>query len=115
MNSSHAVRNSSLSSEGNNKVYPESIFREDTALTGNGSPVKQWKSALIVPDFDKSESCSKLPIKDNDTLMAKLLEARMERQKSRSRASISKSSFSSARQVCNEKHRNVSSCHGIAL
>ncbi|KAL9320447.1 hypothetical protein ACSQ67_012286 [Phaseolus vulgaris] len=116
-NASHAVRNSSLSSEGNDKVYPESIFREDlllrTALTGKGSPVQQWKSTLIVPDFDNSEFCSKLPIKD--TLMTKLLEARMERQKSRSRASISKSSFSSARQVCNEKHRNVSSCHGIAL
>ncbi|RDX67688.1 hypothetical protein CR513_53402, partial [Mucuna pruriens] len=81
MNSSHIVRNSSLSSEGNDKVYPESIFRKDScvhsAVTGNGSPVKQWKSTLIVPDFDKSESCS--------TLMAKLLEARLERQKSRSR------------------------------
>ncbi|CAJ1961224.1 unnamed protein product [Sphenostylis stenocarpa] len=120
MNSSYVVRNSSLSSEGDdNKVYPESIFREDvlvhSARTGNGSPVKQWKSTLIVPDFDKSESCSKLPIKDNDTLMAKLLEARMERQKSRRRASISKISFPSARQVCDEKHRNVSSCNGIEL
>ncbi|BAT87885.1 hypothetical protein LR48_Vigan10g160800 [Vigna angularis] len=115
MNSSHAVRNSSLSSEGNDKVYPESIFREDLPLRTALSPVKQWKSTLIVPDFDKSESCSKLLIKENDTLMEKLLEARMERQKSRFRASISKSSFPSARQVCNEKHRSVSSCHGIAL
>ncbi|RZB49672.1 hypothetical protein D0Y65_052547 [Glycine soja] len=113
MNSSHVVRNSSLSSEGNdNKVYPESIFREDSfvhsAVTGNGSPVKQWKSTLIIPDFDKSESCSKLPTKDNNTLMAKLLEARLERQKSRSRASISK------REVSDENHGNVSgSCNGI--
>ncbi|QCD77563.1 hypothetical protein DEO72_LG1g1188 [Vigna unguiculata] len=80
MNSSHGVRNSSLSSEGNDRVHPESIFRED-----------------------------------NDTLMEKLLEARMERQKSRSRATINKTSFPSARQVCNQKHRSVSSCHGIAL
>ncbi|TKY61301.1 DNA-directed RNA polymerase I subunit rpa43 [Spatholobus suberectus] len=77
MNSSHRldnrIRNSSLSSEGNDKAYPESIFREDScvhsAVTGNGSPVKQWKSTLIVPNFDKSEFCSKLPIKDS-TLMA---------------------------------------------
>ncbi|TKY61302.1 hypothetical protein E2542_SST11152 [Spatholobus suberectus] len=123
MNSSYRldniVRNSSLSSEGNDKVYPESIFREDScvhpAVTGNGSPVKQWKSTLIVPDFDKSESSSKLPIKDSNTLMAKLLEARLERHKSRSTVSISKSSFRSARQVCDEKHRNVSSCNGITF
>ncbi|XP_020213618.1 uncharacterized protein At5g41620 [Cajanus cajan] len=99
MNSSlNIVRNSSLSSEGNDKVYPESIFREDScvhaAVTGNGSPVKKWKPTLIVPDFGKSD-----PLKDN-TLMAKLLEARLEKHKSRSRATI--------RQVSDEKHRNVS-------
>ncbi|KAK7397396.1 hypothetical protein VNO78_18567 [Psophocarpus tetragonolobus] len=97
MNSSHAVRNSSLSSEGNDKVYiEESYFREDScvhysAVTGaNCSPVKHWKSTLIVPDFDKSESASELSIKDNNTLMAKLLEARLESQKSGSTTSISK-------------------------
>ncbi|KAK7338002.1 hypothetical protein VNO77_18597 [Canavalia gladiata] len=114
MNSSHRldniVRNSSLSSEGD-KVYPESILREDScvrsSLTGNGSPVKQWKPTLVVPDFDKSQSSSKLQrgvIKDN-TLMAKLLEARMEGQKSHSRAT--KSSFLSAREISDEKHWNV--------
>ncbi|RZC22476.1 hypothetical protein D0Y65_008223 [Glycine soja] len=76
MNSSHVVRNSSLSSEGNDKVYPETIFREDSfvhsAVTGNASPLKD----------------------NNNTLMAKLLEARLERQISRS------------------KHRNV---NGITL
>lgn len=50
MNSCHKVdnmvRNSSLSSEGNDKVYPESIVREEScvhhsAVTGSGSPVKQ--------------------------------------------------------------------------
>ncbi|XP_061363384.1 uncharacterized protein At5g41620-like [Gastrolobium bilobum] len=101
MNSSHRldnqVGNSSLSSEGD-KVYPESICREDScihsAATGNVSPVKQWKSTLIVPDFDKSKSSSKLPrgVKD-DTLMAKLLEARLEGQKSRSRSRATKSTF----------------------
>ncbi|RDX71952.1 hypothetical protein CR513_48630, partial [Mucuna pruriens] len=96
MNSSHRpdnlVGNSSLSSEGD-KVYPESICKEDSCVhsvvTANGSPVRLWKSKLTVSDFD-SESSTKLPkgVKEN-TLMAKLLEARLEGQKSRSRASKS--------------------------
>jgi len=92
MNSNHRlVGNSSLSSEGD-KIYPESICKEDT-VTGNGSPGKLWKSKFSVSDFDKSESSStKLPVgvKEN-TLMAKLLEARLEAQKCRSRASKSTS------------------------
>ena len=96
MSSSHRpdkpVGNSSLSSEGGDKVYPESICREDSCVAANGSPVKLWKSKLIVSDFDKSESSTKLPkgVKEN-TLMAKLLEARLEGQKSRSRSSRSTS------------------------
>ncbi|KAJ1414677.1 hypothetical protein SESBI_18616 [Sesbania bispinosa] len=112
MNSSHRpdnlVGNSSLSSEGD-RVYPESICREDScvhsAVKGNASsPVKQWKHTLIAPDFDKSESSCKLPkgVKDN-TLMAKLIEARLEGQKSRSKAS--KSSICSAREVSDENIR----------
>lgn len=101
MNSSHRpdilVGNSSLSSEGD-KIYPESICKEDycvhSAVTANGtSPGKLWKSKFSVSDFDKSESSStKLPVgvKEN-TLMAKLLEARLEAQKSRCRASKSSS------------------------
>ncbi|KAK7285803.1 hypothetical protein RJT34_20584 [Clitoria ternatea] len=98
MNSSHRldnmVRNSSLSSEGD-RVYPESIFREDSyvhsVVTGNSSDVKQRKSTLVVPDFDNSESCSR-GAKDN-SLMAKLLEARLDGQKSQSR--VTKSSIRS--------------------
>ncbi|XP_047171103.1 uncharacterized protein At5g41620-like [Vigna umbellata] len=99
MNSSHRpdilVGNSSLSSEGD-KIYPESICKEDysvhSAVTTNGSPGKLWKSKFSVSDFDKSESSSKLPVgvKEN-TLMAKLLEARLEAQKYRCRASKSTS------------------------
>ncbi|KAK7274263.1 hypothetical protein RIF29_15346 [Crotalaria pallida] len=89
------VGNSSLSSEGD-KVYPESICRVDScvqsAVTTDGSPVKLWKLKLAVSDFDMSESSAKLPkgVKEN-TLMAKLLEARLEGQKSRARANKSTS------------------------
>jgi len=100
MNSSHRpdilVGNSSLSSEGD-KIYPDSICKEDysvhSAVTTTGSPGKLWKSKFSVSDFEKSESCSsKLPagVKEN-TLMAKLLEARLEAQRSRCRASKSTS------------------------
>lgn len=87
------------------KVYPESIFKEDSyvqsAVTVNGSPERLWKSKLSVSDFDKSESSTKLPkgVKEN-TLMAKLLEARLEAQKSCSRTC--KSTFGSTREAYNE-------------
>ncbi|KAL2345871.1 hypothetical protein Fmac_007156 [Flemingia macrophylla] len=87
------VRNNSLSSEGNDKVYPVEDSCVHSAFAGNGSPVKECKPTLIVPDFDESE-----PLKDN-TLMAKLLEARLGRQKSRSRATV--------RQVSDENHIGV--------
>lgn len=93
------VGNSSLSSEGD-KVFPESICREEScvhsAVIGNSSPVKQWKPILVVSDFNQSESSPKLhrrEVKDNK-LMAKLLEARLEEQRCRSKAN--KSSFCSA-------------------
>ncbi|XP_027908552.1 uncharacterized protein At5g41620-like [Vigna unguiculata] len=100
MNSSHRpdilVGNSSLSSEGD-KIYPDSICKEDysvhSAVTTTGSPGKLWKPKFSVSDYDKPESCSsKLPagVKEN-TLMAKLLEARLEAQRSRCRASKSTS------------------------
>ncbi|CAL5194978.1 unnamed protein product [Lathyrus oleraceus] len=76
------VGNSSMSSEGD-KVYPESICREDScvrsAVTIKGtSPVKQWKTTLA------------RGVKDN-TFMAKLIEARLEGHKSQTKHT--KSSF----------------------
>ncbi|KAJ6879515.1 hypothetical protein NC652_032954 [Populus alba x Populus x berolinensis] len=85
------TRNHSLSSEGD-KIHPVSDFKEDACaqpvFVGHASPVRQWMSKLTSPEFDKSECSSKLTrdLKEN-TLKAKLLEARLEGQKSRIRAS----------------------------
>ncbi|KAK3194686.1 hypothetical protein Dsin_025996 [Dipteronia sinensis] len=85
------IRNHSLSSEGD-KIHPESDLKEDSCVqsifTGQTSPVQKWKSKLTPPDFAKSESSSKFPgvLKEN-TLKAKLLEARLESQQSRAKAS----------------------------
>ncbi|KAJ4832349.1 hypothetical protein Tsubulata_002136 [Turnera subulata] len=49
----------------------------------NASPVRQWMSKLSTPDLDISESSTK-PVKEN-TLKAKLLEARSKGQRSRLR------------------------------
>lgn len=50
----------------------------------NASPVRQWMAKLTTPDLDISESSTKLPpgLKEN-TLKAKLLEARSKGQRSR--------------------------------
>lgn len=98
-NSNHmldnVIRNHSLSSEGD-KIHPEGDFKEDCCgqpvFTGHASPVQQWMSKLTSPEFEKSESSLKLTkgIKEN-TLKAKLLEAKLESQKSRLKAS--KASF----------------------
>ncbi|CAK7348781.1 unnamed protein product [Dovyalis caffra] len=85
------TRNHSLSSEGD-KIHPVSDFKEDACaqpvFVGHASPVQQWMLKLTSPEFEKSESSLKLTrdLKEN-TLKAKLLEARMEAQKSRLRAS----------------------------
>lgn len=103
LNLSH--RNSSLSSDGD-KVYPEGICSGDPcvhyAVTDTGSTLKQWKSKLAATGFDKSGNSSKLPegVKEN-TLMAKLLEARLEGQKSRS--NTGKRSIGSIKEVSDEK------------
>lgn len=88
------TRNHSLSSEGD-KIHPETDLREDSCVqslfTGQASPVQKWMSKLVSPDFEKSESSLKLPrvvLKEN-TLKAKLLEARLESQHSRSKPSKS--------------------------
>ncbi|KAJ7962507.1 Intracellular protein transporter USO1-like protein [Quillaja saponaria] len=93
-NSNHVpdnlIRNHSLSSEGV-QIHPESNCKENSSIqsvvTGNASPAQQWMSKLKFPDTEKSETSLKWPtgIKEN-TLMAKLLEARFERQQTRSKA-----------------------------
>ncbi|MED6217971.1 hypothetical protein PIB30_022729 [Stylosanthes scabra] len=95
MNSSNAAGNSSLSSENDAKIYPESVCKEDScaALNADSNLVELLKSKLIVSDISvESESPIKFPkgVKEN-TLIAKLLEARLEKQKSRSRYSRSNS------------------------
>ncbi|KAH8516894.1 hypothetical protein H0E87_005021 [Populus deltoides] len=80
------TRHHSLSSEGD-KIHPVSDFKEDACaqpvFVGHASPVQQWMSKLKSPEFEKSESSLKVTrvLKEN-TLKAKLLEARLEGQKS---------------------------------
>ncbi|KAE8697255.1 GDSL esterase/lipase [Hibiscus syriacus] len=84
------IRNHSLSSEGD-KVHPECSLREESCVQsvfkGRASPVRQWVSKLTSPDFERTYSFLKLPpgFKEN-TLKAKLLEARLEGQQSRAKA-----------------------------
>ncbi|XP_050387628.1 uncharacterized protein At5g41620-like [Argentina anserina] len=59
-----------------------------SVFTGNASPIQKWKSNLTVPDFGKPESSLDWPPDlDENTLMAKLLEARLEAKNSRTRSS----------------------------
>lgn len=88
------LRNHSLSSKGDRiRIHSTSSCGEDSCSRsiihrGQLSPVQSWKFELTSPDFDQSEASARLPpgVKEN-TLMAKLLEARLESQHSRSRAS----------------------------
>lgn len=71
---------------------PDSNCMVETGIqpvyTGNASPVQQWMSKLTTPDFGKSESTLEWPPGLNEnTLMAKLLEARLEAKRSRSKTS----------------------------
>jgi len=70
----------------------ESCFVEKKLSEMGEDSIKLWKSMLIASDFDKTESSTKLPkgVKEN-TLMAKLLEARLERQGNRSKGGKSTS------------------------
>lgn len=54
---------------------------DPTTFTGPGSPVQKWTSKVTAPDREVIESSSKFPlaVKEN-TLKAKLLEARLENQ-----------------------------------
>ncbi|KAK3005018.1 hypothetical protein RJ639_015583 [Escallonia herrerae] len=69
-----------------NKCVEDSL--NPSASTGNAGTVRQWISRFTAPDPEVSESSSKWPpgVKEN-TLKAKLLEARLESQRSRSKAS----------------------------
>ncbi|CAL9007402.1 unnamed protein product [Prunus brigantina] len=71
---------------------PESNCMVETGIqpvyTGNASPVQQWMSKLTTPEFGKSESTLEWPPGLNEnTLMAKLLEARLEAKRFRSKTS----------------------------
>ncbi|XP_009793432.1 uncharacterized protein At5g41620 [Nicotiana tabacum] len=83
-------RDHSLPSEAktlkNDDKHMEHSF-DPTTFTGPTSPVQKWTSKLTAPDLEVVESSSKLPlgVKEN-TLKAKLLEARLERQQLRPRA-----------------------------
>ncbi|KDP28536.1 hypothetical protein JCGZ_14307 [Jatropha curcas] len=87
------IRNHSLSSEGD-RIHPESDLKEDCCVkpvfaAGHSSPVQKWISKLASPEFDKTESSLQLHrgINENSTLKEKLLEARLDSQKSRSKLS----------------------------
>lgn len=92
----NSIKNHSLSLEAN-KIHPESDYGEEShvqsVLTGNASPIQQWKSKLRTREFKKSESSLRWPQDLNeDTLLAKLLEARLEGKK-HGRSKASRGSF----------------------
>jgi hypothetical protein len=71
----------------------ESFFVEKKSNEMGEDGIKPWKSKLIASNFEKTESSTKLPkgVKEN-TLLAKLLEARQERQITRSKGEKSAAS-----------------------
>lgn len=90
------IKNHSLSSKANRlqtEVEDGEESHMQSVLTGNASPIQQWKSKLRNPEFKKSGSSLRWPreLKEN-TLLAKLLEARLEGKK-RGRSKASRSSF----------------------
>ncbi|KAG6663610.1 hypothetical protein CIPAW_02G037500 [Carya illinoinensis] len=90
LKSSHVLNNSirshSLSLEGQSNCREDSWFQ--SVLTDNATPAQQWMSKLMTPDPGKCESSLRWTqgLKEN-TLMAKLLEARLEGQHSRLKSS----------------------------
>ncbi|KAH7863549.1 hypothetical protein Vadar_018946 [Vaccinium darrowii] len=86
------IRNHSLSLQGG-KIHMEKNGTEDSrALPGHASPVQPWVSRFTTPDIEVSETSSRWPqsLKEN-TLKAKLLEARLEGQRSQSKPTKSSS------------------------
>ncbi|KAF5451695.1 hypothetical protein F2P56_026780 [Juglans regia] len=80
------IRSHSLSLEGQSNCREDSCVQ--SVLTDNATPAQQWVSKLITPDPGKCESTLRWTqgLKE-DTLMAKLLEARLEGQHSRLKSS----------------------------
>ncbi|CAI9784649.1 unnamed protein product [Fraxinus pennsylvanica] len=83
------IRNHYLLSESGN-MQPDNDTGQASIWRSRASPVRQWTAKLPSHDCDISESSSKLPpdSKEN-TLKAKLLEARTRGQRSRSRLKAS--------------------------
>ncbi|KAL2544283.1 Uncharacterized protein Fot_13516 [Forsythia ovata] len=83
------IRNHYLLSESGN-MQPDNDTGQASIWRSRASPVRQWTAKLPSQDLDISESSSKLPpdSKEN-TLKAKLLEARTRGQRSRSRLKAS--------------------------
>ncbi|KAL6174785.1 hypothetical protein ACLB2K_051431 [Fragaria x ananassa] len=80
------IRNQLLISDGGH-VLPENNLNEascsNTGWRNQASPVRQWMAKLTSPALDISDSSSKLPLrKRENTLKAKLLEARSKGQRS---------------------------------
>ncbi|KAL6986350.1 hypothetical protein U1Q18_019718 [Sarracenia purpurea var. burkii] len=91
------IRNQNLLPEAGNMHHDSNyvaVSSGKSARRQQASPIRQWMPALPPQDLDKSESSSKL-LSDprENTLKAKLLEARTRGQRSRSRLKSSKASF----------------------
>ncbi|GFY92357.1 AMP-dependent synthetase and ligase family protein [Actinidia rufa] len=88
---SNLIENHSFLFEGG-KLHADNKLKDDScawsALPGHASPVQPWKSRFTAPDIEVSETSSRWPqgLKEH-TLKAKLLEARLEGQRSHSRES----------------------------
>ncbi|KAF5193294.1 intracellular protein transporter USO1-like protein [Thalictrum thalictroides] len=77
-----------LADSGRKEVHREDDGREDSAWKGIASPVQQWVSRFAAPDLEISESSSQwASIVKGNTLKARLMEARLEGQHSRIKAS----------------------------
>ncbi|KAJ9706083.1 hypothetical protein PVL29_001584 [Vitis rotundifolia] len=91
------IRSQYLSSEAGN-IRPENdddcgeASFANSAWRSHGSPVREWMVKLTSPDLDIPESSSKLVPKEN-TLKAKLLEARLKGKRSRLKATNTKVSL----------------------
>ncbi|CAB4280056.1 unnamed protein product [Prunus armeniaca] len=94
-NSNHMAENrirSQLLMSDVGHVHSENNYNEascsNTGRRNQPSPVRQWMARLASPVLDMSEASSKLPLRTREnTLKAKLLEARSRGQRSRSKPS----------------------------
>lgn len=93
MNSNYTVdnliRSQYFSSDGGNMHFENNkvdVSCSNLGWRNQASPVQKWMAKLTSTDLDLPESSSKLSVKEN-TLKAKLLEARSKGQRSRTKAS----------------------------